>query len=173
MIYLSSDLHLMHDKPFVWKERGFCSPEHMSEGIVKRFNAILSDDDELYLLGDCCMGINENSFPFLKKIKGHKHLIIGNHDSDARIEEYKKQNIFETIEYGGRIKFHKRHYILSHYPMLVGNSSNEKVWNLHGHTHQKSKFGTIPQCYHVGVDSHSCYPISLEQIHKDITEVRQ
>ena len=171
MIYLSSDLHLNHNKSFVWQERGFSSVEEMNEEIIERFNSILTDDDDLYLLGDCCMGLNTVSMPYLKAIKGNKHLIIGNHDSEARINEYRNREIFKTIEYGGRLKVGKKLYILSHYPMLVGNASNEKVWNLHGHTHQKHKFGSVPQCYHVGVDSHDCYPISLEQIHTDIQGV--
>ena len=171
MIYLSSDLHFNHNKEFVWKERGFSSVEEMNEIIVDNFNSILTDDDHLYLLGDCCMGLNDISMPYLKHIKGHKHLIIGNHDTIARITEYQNRNIFESIEFGDRIKYHKTCFILSHYPMLVGNASNEKVWNLHGHTHQKHKFGSVPQCYHVGVDSHNCYPISLEQIHANIQGV--
>lgn len=171
MIYLSSDLHFNHNKEFVWKERGFSSVEEMNEIIVDNFNSILTDDDHLYLLGDCCMGLNDISMPYLKHIKGHKHLIIGNHDTIARITEYQNRNIFESIEFGDRIKYHKTYFILSHYPMLVGNASNEKVWNLHGHTHQKHKFGSVPQCYHVGVDSHNCYPISLEQIHANIQGV--
>lgn len=171
MIYLSSDLHFNHNKEFVWKERGFSSVEEMNEIMVDNFNSILTDDDHLYLLGDCCMGLNDISMPYLKHIKGHKHLIIGNHDTIARITEYQNRNIFESIEFGDRIKYHKTYFILSHYPMLVGNASNEKVWNLHGHTHQKHKFGSVPQCYHVGVDSHNCYPISLEQIHANIQGV--
>lgn len=172
MIYLTSDLHFNHDKSFVWQERGFRCVEEMDEGLVKRFNTILTDDDTLYILGDCCMGLNDISMPYLEKIKGHKRLIIGNHDSTAKIAEYQNRNIFESIEFGDRIKYHKRWFILSHYPMLVGNASNEKIWNLHGHTHQKHHFGSVPQCYHVGVDAHDCYPISIEKIYNDIKETQ-
>lgn len=172
MIYFSSDLHLNHDRPFVWEDRGFGCVEQMDEGLVKRFNSVLTDDDELYLLGDCCMGLNELAMPYLEKIKGHKHLIIGNHDTDARLEEYRSRGIFETIEWGGRIKYKKRMFLLSHYPMLIGNTSNDKVWNLHGHTHQLHAFGTVPQCYNVGIDAHDCYPISIEKIYNDIQGVK-
>lgn len=168
MIYLSSDLHLCHNNDFVWKERGFSSVDGMNAAIIKNFNSIVKDDDILYLLGDCCMGLNEDSIPLLTQLKGHKFLIIGNHDTSARIDEYYNKGIFENIQFGDRLKYKKRIFLLSHYPMLVGNASNEKVWNLHGHTHQKHKFGSIPQCYHVGVDSHDCFPISLEKIYEEI-----
>lgn len=41
--------------------------------------------------------------------------------------------------------------------------------NLYGHTHQQTNFyNNNPFMYHVGVDSHNCYPISIEQISEDI-----
>ena len=41
MIYFSSDLHLNHDKDFIWRERGFSSVEEMNETIVDNFNIFL------------------------------------------------------------------------------------------------------------------------------------
>ena len=170
MIYFTSDLHLWlnHDKEFVWKDRGFNSVEEMNNIIINNYNSIVNNDDIVYILGDCCMGVLEISVPLLAQLKGHKYLIIGNHDTERKIEEYKKYNIFESIEYGGRIKYKKKMFIFSHYPMLVGNASNEKTWNLHGHTHQKHCFGTVPQCYHVGIDSHNCFPVLLDKIYEEI-----
>ena len=41
--------------------------------------------------------------------------------------------------------------------------------NLFGHTHQTSNFYKgDPWMYHVGVDSHDGYPISLDQVLEDI-----
>ena len=45
---------------------------------------------------------------------------------------------------------------------------------LHGHTHQTTNFTNDNYfVYHVGVDSHNLYPVSLEQIIKDIQEKRE
>ena len=140
----------------------------MNNTIINNYNFIVNNDDIVYILGDCCMGALEISVPLLAQLKGHKHLIIGNHDTEKKIEKYKKYNIFESIEYGGRIKYKKKMFVFSHYPMLVGNASNEKTWNLHGHSHQKHCFGTVPQCYHVGVDSHNCFPVLLDKIYEEI-----
>ena len=173
MIYFSSDLHLWlnHNKDFIWRERGFSSVEEMNETIVSNFNSVLTDDDHLYLLGDCCMGLNNISIPYLKQIKGHKHLIVGNHDTVAKIAEYLRYDVFESIEFGDRIKYHKFYFILSHYPMLVHNTTKDNVWNLHGHTHQKTIFSEFPSQYHVGVDSQDCFPVSIEDIYNDIKEL--
>ena len=41
--------------------------------------------------------------------------------------------------------------------------------NLYGHTHQKENFfNDNPYMYHVGLDAHNMYPVSIEQIIKDI-----
>ena len=43
------------------------------------------------------------------------------------------------------------------------------IINLYGHTHQKSNFYMDnPTMYHVGVDSHNCYPVEINDIITDI-----
>ena len=49
------------------------------------------------------------------------------------------------------------------------DSITSHLINLFGHTHQKTKFyQEIPFMYHVGLDAHNCYPVSLDQIIEDI-----
>ena len=66
---------------------------------------------------------------------------------------------------------------LSHYPTLTANYSNNKhfsqnVINLHAHTHQKTNFlnPLNPFMYHVGVDSHNCTPVHIDEIMFDIRQ---
>ena len=44
--------------------------------------------------------------------------------------------------------------------------------NLHGHTHQQTNWldPTNPFMYHVGLDSHNCTPVSIEEIKADIKQ---
>ena len=44
-IYFTSDLHLGHDRDFVWGARGFENLEAMETAIVERFNSTVTDDD--------------------------------------------------------------------------------------------------------------------------------
>jgi len=67
-------------------------------------------------------------------------------------------------------KYGKKSFYLSHYPTLVANKDDKKfLWNLSGHTHSKNKFeyGQY-HVYNVAVDAHNCYPVSIEEIIKDI-----
>ena len=56
MIWICSDWHFSHDKEFVWKVRGFNSVAEMNAEIVKRHNSMVAEDDDVYVLGDLCMG---------------------------------------------------------------------------------------------------------------------
>ena len=70
MIYFTSDLHIGHDRDFIWKERGFSSVEKHNEEILKRWNEVVKPEDTVYILGDLAMGQNEAAWDnvFLLKI---------------------------------------------------------------------------------------------------------
>ena len=47
-IYLASDWHFNHNKPFIYEPRGFTNIEEMNEAIIKRHNSVVDDDDDVY-----------------------------------------------------------------------------------------------------------------------------
>lgn len=174
MIYLTSDLHIGHNKEFIYKARGFETIEQMNEEIVQRQNNEVNDYDEYFILGDATLGNFDDALPYLKALKGNIHLVRGNHDTDARLEKYKSElgwNVQDALY----LKYNKIHFYLSHYPTLTGNLEKESIWqcliNLYGHTHQKNNFFyDLPYCYHVGVDSHDCKPVPIDLIIQQILE---
>ena len=166
-IWFTSDLHFCHDKEFVWKARGFNNIEEMNQAIVDRFNSKIQPEDTLYILGDVMLNDNEAGEKYLSQIKGKKIFIRGNHDTNPRVEIYKKYTD-EEIKYADMIKYKKKTFYLSHYPTLTGNIGEEfhkVILNLHGHTHQTESFTDDNfYMYHVGVDSHDCYPVHIDDI---------
>ena len=174
-IFFSSDLHFMHDREFLYKPRGFNSIYEMNEAIVKNFNEVIDDDDDLYLLGDLMLNDNDAGMKLFNQLPGRKHLIIGNHDIDSRVELYKNgRQVVEILGYATMFRYKKFHFYLSHYPTMTSNlDDNGKLYksviNLYGHTHQKTNFyNDIPFMYHVGLDSHNCYPVDIDTIIGDI-----
>ena len=114
------------------------------------------------------MGMDMSSgLAYLRRLNGTKYLVIGNHDTDARIEEYKKSGIFADIQFAYRLR-HKGHsYFLSHYPTITANGEDLRTVNLFGHTHQTTThFEDRKYMYHVGVDSNYGFPISLDEIYE-------
>ena len=167
-IWLTSDLHFNHDKDFIWKDRGYKSVQEMNEEQIARFNSFVTYEDTVYILGDNMMGMDMNSgLAYLRRLNGIKYLAIGNHDTDARIEAYKKSGIFADIQFGYRLKYKGRIYILTHYPTVTANGEDTRTINLYGHTHQTTPhFEDRKYMYHIGVDSNYGFPISLDEIHE-------
>ena len=171
-IYLTSDLHFCHDKEFLYKPRGFDNVWDMNKVIVSNWNSVVGAEDEVYVLGDLMLNDNNEGIRLLKSLKGNIHIILGNHDTDARVQLYNEcWNVVE-ITYATIIKYNKLRFYLSHYPTITSNTDekhfSQHLFNLYGHTHQRTNFyNDIPWIYHVGVDSHNCAPVHIDQIIDD------
>lgn len=170
MIYLTSDLHFNHNKDFIWKTRGFSNITDMNETIIRNWNSIVNYDDDVYILGDLILGDNEAGIKLLKRLNGHLHIILGNHDTKDRTELYR--TIGTVHGQGYRLKYDDYRFYLSHYPTLCANHS--KSWetteiNLCGHTHTKNKWehSDVDFIYHVELDCQNMKPISIDNIIKD------
>lgn len=165
-IFFTSDTHFAHDREFIWKSRGFNSVQEMDDEIIKRWNSIVSPEDIVYHLGDVYLGNEENGLKCLDQLNGHFFFILGNHDNDKRISKLKRYgctNLAMNFNYNGY------RFFLSHYPCVTGSLQKkclkDCVCNLYGHTHQKNNFfNDLPFMYHVGMDSHNCTPVSIDEI---------
>ena len=177
MIYFSSDLHFNHSKDFLFQPRNFNSIEEMNQTIINNFNSTLTNEDDLYLLGDIFLGgpdSIEAGIKLFKQLPGKIHLVWGNHDTIRRCNAMMDiDNVIEICGYAAMLKYHKYHFYLSHYPTITTNfddyqkSLKQRLICLAGHTHSKEKFEPCGS-YNVSVDAHNCFPVSIEQIIEDI-----
>ncbi len=172
-IWFTSDLHFGHDREFIWGPRGFKSVYKMNETIIENWRNTVKYDDDIYVLGDLMLG-NEDNIKLIKTLKGNIHIVRGNHDTDARMKLYSQcWNVVEITE-GQFLKVNGQNFYLCHYPTMTSNlekgtNLKEYTINLYGHTHQKTNFyQDIPFMYHVGLDSHDCKPVALEEVLSDI-----
>jgi calcineurin-like phosphoesterase family protein len=175
MIWFTSDLHVGHNKEFLWGDRGFPHIYAHDEAIIKNINEVVEWNDELWILGDLALGTDEQEWDrvFYNIRCKNIHFIIGNHDTDRKIDKYVDEYGFNLEGYANVMKYNKKkRFYLSHYPTITDNYDDEirsHTINLYGHTHQKTNFfNNNPYMYHVGVDSHDMYPVSIEQIIQDI-----
>lgn len=168
-IWITSDWHFNHDREFIYSPRGFKSVTEMNEELVKRHNEVVHPDDEVYVLGDLMLGSDyEDGIKLIQQMNGNKHIILGNHDSRKRITAYTELMGIEP-KFADIIQYRGYHFYLSHFPTITSNLEKESLKQcticLYGHTHQQDNFyKDIPYIYHVGVDSHNCYPCNLDSI---------
>lgn len=81
MRYLWSDLHIGHVRlAETWRTwAGGTVGEH-NEYLADAWRSKVTDDDEIWIIGDACMGTLTESLPFVAALPGVKHLVPGNHD---------------------------------------------------------------------------------------------
>lgn len=174
-LWLTSDTHFCHDREFIYKPRGFSSVEESNEEIIQRWNSVIGPSDLVYHLGDVMLNDNKKGIECLERLNGQIYVIRGNHDTNNRLNLYTEaKNVFDAGDCA-RILIHDGyHFYVSHYPTLTSNMDNgapikKHMINLYGHTHQKTNFyQDQPFMYHVGLDSHNCYPVEINDIIKDI-----
>ena len=178
MIYFTSDLHLNHNKEFIYKARDFTSVEDMNYTILQNLNEIVSKQDDLYILGDLILGGGdalEQSRKLISYLPGKIHIIRGNHDTDNRWELYKEFPQVVELQNAAYLKYNNYHFYLSHFPSLTSNYDDnkplkQKLINLCGHTHTTNPFNDFDKgiIYHCEVDAHNCYPIDIDTILNEI-----
>lgn len=170
--WFTSDWHFGHDREFVWKARGFNSIEEMNEAIIERHNSVVAPEDDVYVLGDLMLGDNSVGIECIKRLNGKIHIVFGNHDTNTRKKLYEELPNAEVLGYAAVIKIGKKSFYLSHYPALTANFDEpHPTVNLYGHTHQNNNFyEDRPFMFHVGADSHNCYPVEIETIRTLIKE---
>ena len=97
-------------------------------------------------------------------MNGLLYIVVGNHDTDNRINAYRQLiNVFD-IQYGYRMNYKHLSLWFSHYPMIMKNFEDPKpTWNISGHTHAQQPFvnGQYNICC-IGLDAWNNKPVLLD-----------
>ena len=80
MIYFTADTHFDHANIIRFCNRPFAAVEEMNETLISNWNRKVHGNDTVYILGDMFFRTTDPE-PILRQLKGKKHLITGNHDS--------------------------------------------------------------------------------------------
>lgn len=158
--------------------------EKHDKWLINLWNNTVAKCDNVYILGDFCLGNKERTEYILKKLKGKKFLIKGNHDKSCNGLE----NYFEWVGDIKEVKFTNNQYKFidpnetfcvecCHYPMLTWNRRPHGTCCLHGHTHNAiTKFNNESKELRVdvGLDSDiSNYNlVSLETIYNHFVNIK-
>ena len=159
--FITADPHFGHDNviKFCPSTRGqFRDAKEMNEGIVERWNKVVSDRDVVYLLGDISMKMNkEDVLRLLSRLRGRLVIVRGNHDPTNLFSHLKANNYrygegqkFELHDVGLMVVEGGKVYYLTHYPIDLGDRPVRRR-NLHGHLHQNEARHSA--CLNVGMDS--------------------
>lgn len=134
--------------------RDFETLEEMNNSIVKSINDVVGEEDILYFLGDWSFGGIDSIWEFRKQVICKTIIFIpGNHDDhivnnkilpnawqspwhplmdDIQLSAHSLFTMSPEITY---LKYKKRLFILSHYPLEQWKGMDKGTIHLHGHTH--------------------------------------
>ena len=129
-----SDLHFGHSNVINFDHRPFADVDEMDNCLIKLWNSRVSKDDEVYIVGDFCYRSAKSPDWYLRQLKGHKHLIIGNHDK-ALLDCPEALKYLESIEKMMHVADGDKHIVLCHYPLCDWYKAQHGSWQIYGHIH--------------------------------------
>lgn len=178
--FFIADTHFGHTNVIKYCARPFKDVIEMEKHFVSEWNAGVNPQDRVFILGDFSFYDEYETQNLLKRLRGQKFLVKGNHDSMRMLKKthgfhkivfYEEQN-FE-LDNGDVIRV-----CLSHFPLLSWHQMHRGAYHFHGHCHgglmlpEKLQNARI---FDVGVDNTSKIwghwgPVTLEDV---VTHLRE
>lgn len=129
-----SDLHFGHANVIHFDHRPFSDVDEMDRCMIKLWNSRVSNEDDVFIVGDFCHRAGKTPDWYLRQLKGHKHLIIGNHDKVTLDCE----NAAKYIESADKMLYvpdGDKHICVCHFPIADWNKARHGAWHIYGHIH--------------------------------------
>ena len=180
--FIASDLHINHRNILQYCPHRFINHKIRSEAIdedveimnrliIENWNSVVSQEDEVYCLGDICMGQIIKAPSYIRQLNGKKYLVKGNHDKTLHKliknnEEY--SDLFQWIRdyYFMNYKTSegkKVQIAMSHFPFASWDGMNQGSIHTHGHLHG-SKHNVTGRIFDVGIDTNNLKPYLLDDV---------
>ena len=167
LIYFTADTHFGHMNILEFCNRPFIDVEEMNETLIENWNHRVKGNDTVYILGDMffrCLGAEM----ILKRLRGKKRLIIGNHDG-SWMNQIENSKYFVGVDHFLEISDGKRALIMCHYPLLTWKHA-KKSYMIHGHIHNDTSEDLSPLLHkrdnvlNAGVDINHFTPVTFDEL---------
>ena len=174
MIYYIADTHFRDQMVFDKCKRPFKSLDEMESSLINAWNKKVGTDDVIYVLGDIAKDDDVESIEIFKRLNGHKHLIVGNHDH-LLLGSIQKFDIFESVKFIDLIEDNNRKVCVCHYPLMDWMEFDRNGFLIYGHIHNKTSkngiaykelkdyYANLP-AYNCGVDVCGFEPRTLDEL---------
>ncbi len=145
-------------------ERPYESVGAMHEALQTQWNAVVGEEDLVFVLGDVFMTRDAACFDILRGFRGRKVLIMGNHDENA-IEDY-----LRVFDFVSPSPICMDFMVLSHEPLF--NNGKLPFFNIYGHVHNDVNCRDCTESsFCVSVERIGYRPISLAGIIERVAEL--
>lgn len=162
-IFIISDTHFGHENMYKFTTHvggprvraKFANAKEADEWMLDVWNMMVTPQDHVYHLGDVAM--NLTALQLVKKLNGHKRLVLGNHDFPD-MKKYIEVG-FQKI-YG--VKLPLMDLVLSHVPLHPDHLPRWSIGNVHGHIHERPS--PKGKYFNASVEQINYTPIAIEEV---------
>lgn len=158
-VFFTSDTHFGDPRVLRIDKRPFKSVNEHDEALIARWNETVSEEDEVWHLGDFALHVDAARIDvLLAGLKGRKHLVTGNNDGDDTLaaQGWSSVQAYAELHCDGHA------LILCHYAFRTWKNMGRGWIDLHGHSHGLLKRQT--RQYDVGVDVWDFRPVTLNTL---------
>lgn len=141
----------------------------MDETLVANWNQVVTNGDTIYIVGDLMFRTQTHPLDVLKRLKGKKHLILGNHDR-GWLNKIEATDFFKSVESYTEISDGKRKLALCHYPMMSWGGTGKGSYLIHGHIHNNREAAYWPllarmdHALNASVEINHYQPVTFDQL---------
>ena len=157
-VYFTADTHFGDPRVLRIDRRPFASVAEHDAALIGSWNETVGRHDEVWHLGDFARGTAERIGEILAALNGRKHLVTGNNDGPATLE----QPAWASVQAYAELDVDGTRLVLCHYAFRTWKNMGKGWLDLHGHSHGLLKRQT--RQYDVGVDVWDYRPVTLETI---------
>lgn len=160
--WITADIHFGHANilKFCAASRPFFDTDEMDDTIIKNWNALISFNDIVYILGDVAFVNAASAARLVNRLNGTKILVKGNHDTKILREPVFRACFAEIHDYleighaGSRL-------VMFHFPIWEWDRMHHGAVHFHGHCHGR-KTGIPGRIFDVAMDANNCLPHLLD-----------
>ena len=132
-----SDLHFSHANAISFDNRPWKDINEMNEEIIRIWNERVTDEDDVWILGDISWTGPYETRCLIARLRGKKHWVTGNHDYKLLKNEELCRQFVDVYEcYHKHIDKAGNTVILSHFPIFMFDGVyHGHTVHLYGHVH--------------------------------------
>lgn len=166
-----ADPHFGHANIIRFEDRPFEDVEQMNRWLVEAWNARVTDDDDVYIVGDFAYRSATSVKSIVEQLAGRKHLVVGNHDVKW-MKTFRPEDYFVEIGHAlYNVDEKNRRVWMCHYPCMTWPGARyESSFHVYGHIHSNKPetfwpvLRTYKNALNAGVEINGYMPVTLEEL---------
>ena len=145
-LFVTSDTHFNHNQEFVYKKRGYETPQQMTDDMINIINDTVGEDGILLHLGDFCLNTTRDQYlDILSRLKVKQiWMVWGNHNNPIQksyggtVQQVSACNngvFIRYLDHYYTFRKGKKMFVCFHFPMAVWDGMRDGAMHLCGHSH--------------------------------------